>query len=64
MIKRTLILVVTFMACCTTVMSQSVMTDEQVATYIASEVTSGTSQTKIMTDLFKKGVTTLSLIHI
>ena len=58
MIKRTLILVVTFMACCTTVMSQSLMTDEQVATYIASEVTSGTSQTKIMTDLFKKGVTT------
>lgn len=58
MIKRTLILVVTFMACCTTVMSQSVMTDEQVATYIASEITSGTSQTKIMTDLFKKGVTT------
>lgn len=58
MIKRTLLIFSILMVCFANAWSQSIMTDEQVAGYIAQEVTNGTSQTKIMTDLFKKGVTT------
>ncbi len=58
MTRRLFALVAVLAVCFTAARSQTLMTDEQVASYIASEITNGTSQTKIMTDLFKKGVTT------
>ena len=58
MTRRIFAIVAILALCVTAARSQSLMTDEQVATYISTEITKGTSQTKIVTDLFQKGVTT------
>ncbi len=61
MIRKLLLLTGIFACFITTTFAQSSMTDEQVAKYISREVTKGTSQSKIVTNLFKKGVTTAQL---
>ncbi len=61
MTRRIFAIAAMLVVCFTVAKSQSLMTDEQVANYIATEVTKGTSQTKVVTDLFKKGVTTEQL---
>lgn len=58
MIRRILFVTAMLIAGLCATHAQSLMSDEQVAGYIASEIAKGTSQTKIVTDLFQKGVST------
>ena len=57
MIRRILFVTAMLIAGLCATHAQSLMSDEQVAGYIASEIAKGTSQTKIVTDLLKHNAT-------